>query len=199
MAVVEPVRTPPSKARKHFALHCRRFIEELPRIRLYEEERTFNRQISESSHFDSARDGVIVPRQLEIRSPDGRLRVVQIGRSNPDLAVRLPDDWGHRRYGTKIFWYLSSRRTLAGRLFEAMLYGEIQAALRVRLNRPVERVDITTREALALANSVQWLKFRDLDIPVDVKTRYRDETSQAWVMGSIAGWETHLLCDRCFQ
>ena len=196
MAVVEPVRAPSGKARKHLALHCRRFIEELPRIRLYEKERVFNTQIGETLHFDSTRDGVVIPRQLELRSPDGQLRVVKIGRSNTDLAIRLPDDWSHCRYGTKVFWYLSSRRPLDGRLFEAMLYGEIQAALHVLLERPAERIDLTSQ---ILAHEPIPLLLRDFEVPVRVEQAYRKRDGKPRVVGSIAGWETHLLCDRCFQ
>ena len=184
------------KARKHFALHCRRFIEKLPRVRLYEEERVFNAQVGKTLHFDSTRDGVVIPRQLELRAPDGRLRVVEIGRSNADLAIRLPYNWSHSRHGTKVFWYFSNRRPFSGQLFEAMLYGEIQAALHVLLEHPAERIDLS--RAIPFQAPIPLL-LRDFEVPVCVKQAYRQGNGKPRVVGSIAGWEAYLLCDRCFQ
>lgn len=199
MTSVKRVRSPARKARQDFALHCRRFIEELPRVRLYEKERALRTEPGSTSHFNNTRDGVVIPHQLELRSPDGRVRVVEIGRTNTDLAIRLPYDWTQRRYGNKELWYLSNRRPIPGDIFEAMLYGEIEAALRVVLDSPGERVEsFLLKKNFRLPNA-NMLMLRGFEVPVRIETRYRNRDGKARAAGHITGWETYLLCHRCFQ
>jgi len=180
-------------------------IEQLPRIRLGEEARILGRYFTQSFHHDDARDGFVVPRKIEFRRAGWKRRVVQIRTAETQFAIVFPNHWPTKGYGRGILRPLSGDNPIPWWLFQPMLYGDVAPALHVFVPQSACVYDerepaVTSSAGFSALVHLPTCLLRGHRFPVSHKSSYAKlPRRDAWIEGTISGWEAYLLCDRCLD